>query len=170
MESYAVHWPCFYTATINNRKYLLHDDRYKDIVISSLQYLVEKKKIRLFAFVIMSNHIHLIWQSRTTESCDKHRHAFMKYTAQQFKFELMKNNDNSLSMFKVIKQDRAYQFWKRDPLSIELFTEKVYLQKMEYIHNNPVKAGLCTYPEDYKYSSAKYYHEGDDTFGFLSIN
>ena len=40
--------------------------------------------------------------------------------------------------------------------------------KMEYIHHNPVAAGLCVYPEDYKYSSAKFYETGKDAFGFLT--
>ena len=39
---------------------------------------------------------------------------------------------------------------------------------MEYIHHNPVEAGLCAYPEDYKYSSAKFYESGMDEFGFLT--
>ncbi len=62
-----------------------------------------------------------------------------------------------LEEFKVDKKDRDYQFWKRRPLSVELYSELVYWQKIDYIHDNPVKAGLCKYPEEYKYSSAKYY-------------
>ena len=52
-------------------------------------------------------------------------------------------------------KDRKYQIWQRNPLSIDLWTKEVYIQKMEYIHNNPVRAELCIYPEQYKYSSAK---------------
>ena len=61
--SYATSWPSFYTATINSWKPLLHDDRYKDVIIASLQFLVNTGRIRLNAFVIMSNHIHVIWQA-----------------------------------------------------------------------------------------------------------
>jgi len=42
------------------------------------------------------------------------------------------------------------------------------MQKLEYIHRNPVKAGICEFPEDYKYSSAKFYLTGIDDFGFLT--
>ena len=70
--------------------------------------------------------------------------------------------------FKVNKYDREYQIWKREPLSIELFTPAVFYQKLEYIHYNPVKAGLSTNPEDYYYSSAKYYYDGVDCFGMLT--
>lgn len=53
--------PYFYTASILNWQKLLKPDKYKDIIISSLQYLVAQQKIKVFAFVIMPNHIHLIW-------------------------------------------------------------------------------------------------------------
>ncbi|MBL0309650.1 MAG: hypothetical protein IPP77_08240 [Bacteroidetes bacterium] len=66
-------------------------------------------------------------------------------------------------------RDRQYPIWKRNSLSIDLFTEKVFLQKPDYIHDNPVqeKWGLSIFPEDYKYSSASFYYHGKDDFGFL---
>ena len=51
----------FWTATINKWQYLLADDGFKDIIVSSLDYLSKKGKFDIFAFVIMPNHIHLIW-------------------------------------------------------------------------------------------------------------
>lgn len=168
MQVYPIHWPEFYTATILDRKFLLHDDKYKDIIISSLQYFVKNNKIKLYAFVIMSNHIHLIWQILPGNNPDKIKHSFKKYTAHQMKFELKKNNQQYLKQFKVDKIDRTYQFWKRYALSIELFTEKVFLQKMKYIHHNPVKAGICKKAADYKYSSAKFYDVGRDEFQLIS--
>ena len=170
MENSYPLWPVFFTATINNWKPLLRDDHFKKIIISSLQYLTNHKKVRLFAFVIMNNHIHVIWQSLTNQTCKKQQHSFMKYTAQQMKFELIKTNKSFLEEFRVDKKDRTYQFWKRDALSVELFTNKVFMQKLEYIHKNPVKAGLCYYPEDYKYSSASYYYQGIDRFGLLAMD
>ncbi len=53
--------PYFYTATIAKWQNLLKPDKYKDVIIDSLKYLVAKGKIKVFAFVIMPNHIHLIW-------------------------------------------------------------------------------------------------------------
>ena len=54
----------FWTATINNWNRLLLQDRYKDVIIESLQYLSNENKIDVFAFVIMPNHIHLIWRTK----------------------------------------------------------------------------------------------------------
>jgi putative transposase len=65
-------------------------------------------------------------------------------------------------------KDREYQFWERNPLNIDLWTKEVFMQKMEYIHNNPVAAGLFHYPEGYTYSSAKYYVTGEDGFGIIT--
>ncbi|MFM2196213.1 MAG: hypothetical protein RL092_1813, partial [Bacteroidota bacterium] len=147
MEKHPIHWPQFYTATILEWKFLLHNDLFKNIVIQSLKYLVENKKIKLYAYVIMSNHIHLIWQALPENDPLKIKHSFMIYTAQHMKMELLKNNQRFAQEFKVDKKDRVYQFWKRNAMTFELFTEKILSQKMNYIHNNPVKAGMCKYPE-----------------------
>lgn len=83
-------------------------------------------------------------------------------TAQQMKFKMMDSNDDRLSEFLVDAADRTYQVWERNSLSTDLWSEKAFLQKLQYIHNNPVKYPWClaTYPEDYKYSSAKFYKTG----------
>jgi len=66
------------------------------------------------------------------------------------------------------KEDRTCQIWKRRPLSIELRTIAVFDQKLNYIHHNPVKAGLCINPEDYYYSSGVFYYNGTDNFEILT--
>jgi putative transposase len=92
----------------------------------------------------------------------------MRYTAQQIKFELIKDDPELLEKCKVNKTDREYQISKREPLGIELFTETVFNQKLDYIHNNPVAAGLCKLPEEYHYSSALFYEHGIDHFNMLT--
>ncbi len=166
--TYPVHWPQFYTASIYEKKHLLKDDLHKDIIIDCLKFLVSENRIVLNAFVIMSNHIHVIWQPMFGFTPSGIQASFMKYTAQQLKGSLNKRDEAFLNEFKVNKYDRDYQMWKRDPLSIELRTSEVFNQKLEYIHYNPVKAGLCNYPEEYYYSSANFYHNGVDIFGMLT--
>ena len=73
-----------------------------------------------------------------------------------------------METFKVDAKDRAYQLWKRNALSVDLFSPKVLSQKIDYIHANPVKAGLCIQPEDYYFSSAKFYNTGVDDFKMLT--
>ena len=78
------------------------------------------------------------------------------------------NHREVLKLFRVKAKDREYQIWERNPLSIDLWTKEVFKQKLEYIHDNPVRAGLCSYAEEYRYSSAKFYETGEDEFGFLT--
>ena len=73
-----------------------------------------------------------------------------------------------LAQYKVKSKDRKYQIWKRNALSIELITDKVYQQKLDYIHYNPVNAGLCNFPEEYRYSSASLYELNKTEWGFLT--
>ncbi len=157
----------FFTATIHEWQHALAEDKHKDIIIDSLKFLVNKKRIELNAFVIMSNHIHLIWQPLFGHVPSSIQASFMKYTAQQLKRSLIKNNVSALADFKVNKYDREYQLWKREPLSIELVSQNLFMQKLEYIHYNPVSAGLCEKREDYYYSSAKFYFDGTNDFGML---
>ncbi|MEO6454465.1 MAG: transposase, partial [Ginsengibacter sp.] len=111
-----------------------------------------------------NNHIHLIWQAMNEFTPSNIQASFMKYTAQQIKRSLIKDDLEMLAKLKVNKYDREYQIWKREPLSIELPTESMFIQKLEYIHYNPVTAGLCKVPEEYHYSSAKFYFDGTDNF------
>ena len=161
--------PQFFTATILKWIHLLKEDNYKDIIMQSLKFHVEKNRIILYAFVIMPNHIHLIWQMQQGVKQSDVQRDFLKYTAQNIKFDLLKNDIKMLENFKVNLKDRSYQFWKHKPLSVPLFSSKVFNQKLDYIHNNPLqpKWKLCNAPEDYFYSSAKFYLKSIDDWGFL---
>ena len=68
----------FWTATINNWQLLLKDDDFKDVIIQSLKHLSEKKKIDLFAFVIMPNHVHFIWRINENNGKETTLGSFMK--------------------------------------------------------------------------------------------
>ena len=153
----------FITATIINWEHLLLRERNKQLIISSLKYLVDNKRIQLFSYVIMSNHIHLIWQVEDGNNTPDVLRDFLKYTAQQLLKEL-RNSPEGLIKYKVDKADRKYKVWQRNTLCVDLWQESVFDQKMDYIHDNPVNAGLCEVPEAYKYSSAKSYEEGIDEF------
>ncbi|HEX4875705.1 MAG TPA: transposase [Chitinophagaceae bacterium] len=168
MASFITEYPQFFTATNLEWKKLLKPDKYKDIIISSLRFLVYNKRVKLFAFVIMENHIHLIWQMMPDNDPAAVQRDFLKYTAQRIKKDLQKNHPDVLAYFKTDAKDREYQFWERNALSIELRTHAVFLQKLDYIHWNPVKAGMCTLPEEYKYSSALLYETGSESWDFLS--
>ena len=165
-ELFPVCSPQFFTATIYKWNRVFEDKMNAEIIIDSLKFLVTNNQIELNAFVIMINHVHLIWQPLCDFTPGSVQASFMKFTAQQLKKSLIKSN--KIKPFKVNKFDRSHQVWKREPLSIELNNATIFNQKLEYIHFNPVMAGICEKPEDYYYSSAKFYLDGIDTFGILT--
>ncbi len=116
----------------------------------------------------MSNHIHLIWQIQAGYERDVVQRNFLKFVSQTIQRDLKKYHPKVLERFYINAKERKYQFWKRNPLSIDLWTKEVFIQKIEYVHNNPVTADLCLQPGDYKYSSAKFYESGIDEFGILT--
>jgi len=162
--------PYFYTVTIFGFKNLLNDDHLKMIIIQSLQYLVKHKFVEVYGYVIMPNHLHLIWTILQINGKESPVASFTKFTAHQFRKYLSANNPNLLDIYKSDKEDRNYQFWKRDPLAIPLSTNDILLQKLDYIHDNPVKEkwNLCASPEEYTWSSANFYETGIDKHNILT--
>lgn len=159
----------FWTATINNWQRLLEKDKYKDVIIDSLQYLTDTGKIDVFGFVIMPNHIHLIWQVNEPNGKESPQGSFLKYTAHIFKKMLRKEDSNKMASYAVNAGNKQYEFWQRDSLAIRLFTKKVAVQKLKYIHFNPLAEHwqLVKDPCDYKYSSARYYEMNEKNYPFL---
>ena len=128
MKVIITEWPQYFTATNLEWKKLLQPDKYKNIIIDSPRFLGNHERMRLYAFVIMSNHIHLIWQMCAGIDPEAVQRDFLKYTAQTIKADLTKNHPAVLECFRVNAKDRTYQFWERNPLSIELRTHSVFLQ------------------------------------------
>ena len=163
-----VEYSQFFTASIYKWHHLLAYNDHKNIIIDCLRFLVVNQRIELNSFVIMSNHLHLIWQPLKGFTSSEIQTSFLKFTANQLKRSQLKKDASQLSAFKVNKYDREYQIWKREPLSVPMVSEDLFKQKMEYIHCNPCRAGLCEKPEDYLYSSAGFYLLGIDHFGILT--
>jgi putative transposase len=159
----------FYTDTINDFKHLLENDDLKMIIVNSWKTLIERKLVEIFGYVIMPNHIHLLWNTLGKNGKESPAGSFAKFTGHQFKQYFLMKNPCNLQLFASDKSDRRYQFWKRDPLAIPISSEDIFCQKLDYIHQNPVqeKWQLVKSPEDYRWSSAQFYKNGTDEFGIL---
>jgi hypothetical protein len=94
---------------------------------------------------------------------------FMKFTAHSFLVKLS-NDQKKLKKYFVISPEKQHQFWKEKSDAFELYTEEVFTQKMDYIHENPVQDHwkLVDDPIDYRFSSMRFYEEGVDEFGILT--
>lgn len=159
----------FFTATILKWKNLLENDKYKQIILSSMSFLSQKNRVKIFAFVIMPNHIHIVWQIADDRKREDVQRDFLKFTAQQIRFDLIDSNNNFLNEFVVNAKDRKIHIWQRNPLSVDLFDEKMIVQKINYIHNNPLqeKWAFVNNASEYFYSSAMFYEGESSTFDFL---
>jgi putative transposase len=169
-SGFTPHFPQFFTATILEWKHLIKTTKYTDIITESLSYRVKEKRVYVYSFVIMPNHIHLIWQIREGYERQDVQWDFLKHTAQRMISDLKVKHPKVLDRFKVNAKDRTYQIWERNPLSIDLFSEKVLLQKLNYVHQNPLqeKWKLVEAEASYEYSSASFYQNGKSKWDFLS--
>lgn len=140
---------------------------YRDILLESISYCRKEKHLRVFAYVIMSNHIHLIAQAEPDDGppLSNIMRDFKKYTANKL-LEAIQQQEESrrdwmLHLFgyyaRTNANNRYFQVWQQDNHPIALFSPAVTWQKLTYIHFNPVRAGIVEHPEDYLYSSAKNY-------------
>ncbi len=160
----------FWTATINSWHKLLEPDILKQVIVDSLNYLYTSGKIDVFGFVIMPNHIHLIRRIKQMNGKETAQSSVLKFTAHSFKKYLKINNPEFLKLFAVKAENKQFEFWQRDSLAFGLTQRDTALQKLKYIHNNPLaeRGQLCNDPLLYQYSSAKFYETGVDNFGFLT--
>ena len=159
----------FFTATNLKWIKLLEDDEHKNIVIDSLQFLSDNKRVKVLGFVIMPNHIHLIWQILAPHKNEDVQRDFLKYTAQQIKFSLIKKDSVLLDDILVNAIDRRYQLWERNAFWFEIDNTVTLIQKLNYIHNNPLQEKwlLANCAENYFFSSAKFYLQEQLNFNFL---
>lgn len=160
----------FWTATINGWKHLLHSDAMKLEIIQSLQWLAQKKLVAVYAYVIMPNHLHFIWAIKDSNGKESPHGSLLKYTAHRFRSLLYATDKETLKKYEVAANNKRHEFWQRDSLAVKIFTRDFLLQKITYIHNNPVAKNwqLAGHPAEYRFSSASYYETGGDEFGILT--
>jgi len=157
-DQYATH---FITPTIVDWVDVLTHSIYRDIIMDSLDFCIKYKHLHLYGYVIMTNHLHLIVRSGNGTLSDTIR-DFKKFTATQI-IEAIKNEPESRRewMFHRFEWNASQnkrssnQFWTHENHPESIFTLDFFNQKLNYIHQNPVRAGWVEQPEEYIYSSAK---------------
>ena len=136
---------------------------YRNLIIDNLDYCRKNKGLELFAYIIMTNHIHLIARAKEGYNLSEIIRDYKKFTSKEIKKLLDDPIESRREWMKVLfaragewnKNNVDYQFWKQNNQPIELYSNHIIDQKIDYIHNNPVKAGFVSNPEDYIYSSAR---------------
>lgn len=141
---------------------------YRNILIESLKYCQLQKSLVIYAWCIMSNHVHLIISAKQNNVSDV-LGDFKKYTSKQIIKAIADHPGESrkewmLNIFKnageANSRNTYHQFWQQDNQPKIILTSAFAAQKLNYVHNNPVEAGIVEKAEEYIYSSAKDYYFG----------
>jgi REP element-mobilizing transposase RayT len=159
----------FFTASINSWQNLLINHDIKKIVTDSLSWLSKENRVYIHGFVIMPNHIHLLWTINNKYQVNEIENTLLKFTGHEFKKYLVAQKSELLNNYISTQADRSYHFWERRARTIEVKSKEIVIQKLNYIHNNPIqeKWKLELTPEKYRFSSAKYYLGLNTEFDFM---
>jgi putative transposase len=140
---------------------------YKDLILESLKHCQKEKGLSIYAWCIMSNHIHMIvGREREEFKIEDIIRDFKKFTSVHLCRAIESNNTESrrewmLELFSrsglESKKHVKYMFWQNEYHPVELSTNEMMDQRLDYIHNNPVEAGIVDKAEEYLYSSARDY-------------
>jgi putative transposase len=139
----------FVTLTIKNWHYIFDRHNRWKIIIDSLKYCIKHKELTIYGYVLMLNHIHLIFKSKDAIGFIR---DFKKYTSKELFKNLEQTEPKVAKLF--ISKEGSVEIWKKTNMPIIIETEKIYWQKKNYIENNPVMKGYVEKPEHWIHSSA----------------
>lgn len=153
--------PYFITLTLVGWIDLFTRERYCEIIIDSLTYCMKSKGLKVFEYVIMPSHVHLIVQQTDGKLPDVLR-DFKSFTAKEILKAVEEEGESRqewlMYMFgyfaKGTKQNREYMVWQKTNHPVELSNPSIYDQKANYLIMNPVTSGYVSNETAWKYSSA----------------
>ncbi len=175
----------FFTSRITEQIYLLRTDRFKMILVDRMRWYLEKYSVRLYGYVIMSNHFHVLISAESAESLRN----FIQHTLRKSAVDFVESLEyyagirsespkylSDLAPFNSVYQQKAhemldrfarhangnnkYAVWKEQARGIPILSRTAFDVKLDYIHNNPLKSGLVEDILDYEWSSFRPIHEG----------
>lgn len=145
----------FVTFTVVDWVDVFTRESYKTVLTDSLNYCIKNKGLTVYAYCIMTNHMHLICRAREEYRLSDIIRDYKKYTAKSIIKLIQEENESRkdwmLYRFKYngrfLRRIKKYKFWRDDNHAILLDNPKIMDEKLEYIHQNPVKAGIVDNPE-----------------------
>jgi putative transposase len=157
---------CYCTASINNRQRVLASDKYKNIVIRYLQSLHDKKCVRIYGYVIMPNHIHLLWEVLRTDGRETPMDGLLRGTAENIRQLLRREQPMMLERVLNTKGYPEGAIWETPVKVTAIGTVRELIYLLHVMHTNPTRSNwqLCREPGDYPYSSEAFYARGKDLF------
>ena len=151
---------------------------YFSIMTESLDHCRKNKGMEIYGYCIMPSHVHLIFRSALGDPSGLMR-DLKGFTSRKIMKTIQDNPQESRREWLLWMFERAgkknsnvkeKQFWQQNNQPIEIWSLKVFEQKLSYIHNNPVEVGFVTDPTGCKYSSARNYANNDHTILEIDLN
>lgn len=156
----------FTTTTVIDWMDVFTRPQYKHIVVESLDYCQENKGLDIYAWVLMTNHLHMIVGIRGENTIGDLLRDFKKFTSKKIVKVIQDNQQESRKNWMMNrfwfrgandKKITNYRFWQEDNHVEQLYSYDFYKQKLDYIHLNLVRQEIVQDPSDYLYSSARNY-------------
>ena len=139
--------------------------KYKEVFTESVNYCIENKGLVIRGWVLMTNHFHFIAHAEDGFELSGIIRDMKKHISKEV-IKMLETEPDGRSKWLLEEMKKAgaanskkqtYQLWRNDNHPIELYKAKTIIQKLNYIHFNPVEEGIVDYPEEYAYSSARDY-------------
>jgi len=168
----------YVTTSVVGLRPVFNQEKCYDILISSLKFLKKKYNFKLIAYVLMPNHIHLIIYFEEQPRISEVMRDFKKFTC--FKIRKLWEIEKMTDVLDYLRKNaekfsgQKFKLWDDRFDSLVVTNEKTLREKINYIHNNPLKKGLVENIEDWCYSSARNYFCSDNSLievdvGFFSV-
>ena len=172
--------PYFVTLTVVNWIDVFTRPVYRDVIIQSLKYCQKEKGLEIYAWCLMTNHLHLIIGTLGIMKMEDILRDFKSFTSRRIRKileDITLAESRRLWMLTMMQKagmknsnNRDFQFWQQNNHPVELDTNKTIDQRLEYIHANPVEAGFVDSPDKWRYSSAQdYYGSGHGEIDIIFI-
>ena len=161
----------FITSSVYRRTRLFDRQRLRSNFVEVLRQFRQETGLLLMGWVLMPEHFHSLIKPEPAESTSRLMQELKKRTAQQIVSLLTENQTHSwcrkmltsLRLPPTVHSDSHYRVWQRRFYPYGVYSEKKRLEKLNYMHNNPVKRGLVHSPEGWPWSSFRFYHLNDSS-------
>ncbi|MFQ5862919.1 MAG: transposase [Candidatus Brocadiales bacterium] len=157
----------FITTSCYNRLSLFSSDKMKTTFIQSVKHIRNKYDFKLFGYIIMPEHIHLLLQTQKDKTVSDVMRE-IKQTCAFNALQILKTNNTKSTLEKLKrntgrKTERKYNFWKPRFYDFNIYSEKKFKEKLDYCHKNPVTRGLVNDPSEWRFYSYRNYFLNDDS-------
>lgn len=161
------HLPHFVSFAVVDWVDVFTRNEYRNIFVESLKYCIGNKGLILNAWILMTNHVHLVMKANINCEPGQILRDLKKFTSTRL-IAAIQNNPKEIRkdwmLYRFARtgeynsNNKEFQFWQQDNHPIELSTPAMLKQRMDYMHENPVRAGYVHSPEEYVFGSGVDYY------------